>query len=121
MDNQLAHKPALKHRVLNAGAFELVENGLQPHVGGDPFSGIPAQWLPSKTPPLLVKRIAARVCTIGGRRMGGGPCERWEVAGGAVPPRQGVKGRGSGATEQCVPRGWNLGKSSRTEPLSMIN
>ena len=27
-NNQLAHKLALKHRVLNAGAFELVENGL---------------------------------------------------------------------------------------------
>ncbi len=77
-------------------------------MGGDPFSGDPRDVAPVKDPPLLVKRIAARVRTIGGKRMGGGPCERWEGAGGAVP--QGVKGRGSGAPERYVPRGWNLEK-----------
>jgi hypothetical protein len=107
-DNQLAHKLALQHGVLNAGAFELVEDGLKPHMGGDPFGGDPRAMAPVKCPSLLVKRVAARVYTIGGRRMGSGPCKRREGAG--APVQQGVEGSSSGATERCVPRVWNLGK-----------
>ena len=60
-DNQLAHKLALQHGVLNAGAFELVEDGLKPYVGDDPLGGDPRAVAPVKCPLLLVKRVAARV------------------------------------------------------------
>ena len=63
---------------------------------------------PVKGPPLLVERIAARIRTIGGRRMGGWPLRTMGGAGGAVP--QGLKGCSSGATERCAPRVWNLGE-----------
>jgi hypothetical protein len=61
-DNQLAHKLALQQLgVLNAGAFELVEDGLKPYVGDDPLGGDPRAVAPVKCPLLLVKRVAARV------------------------------------------------------------
>ncbi len=117
-NNHLAHKLALQHQVLNAGAFESVEDGLKPHVGCDPFCRDPRAVAPVKGPSLLVKRAAARVCTIGGRRMGSGPCKRQEGAGAAVP-------QGSSAVAEvlrsdvCQEFGiW--GNSSRTKPLSMM-
>ncbi len=81
---------------------------------GDPFSGDPRAVAPIKGPPLLVTvkrtRIAARVQTISGDRMGGGRCNRREGAGDAVP--EGVEGGSSGATvtERCVSRVRNLGE-----------
>ncbi len=102
-DNQLAHKLALKHRVLTREP--LSSSRASSHTWVVTRSAeIPAQWLPSK---------AHRCWSSGLRRgsvrsVGGGPCERWEGAGGAVP--QGLKGCSSGATERCVPRVWNLGK-----------
>jgi hypothetical protein len=117
-DNQLAHKLALQHGVLNA--FELVEDGLKPHMGGDPFGGDPSAMAPVKRPSLLVKRVAARVYTISGRRMGSGPCKQREGAGAPVP--QGVEAGAVAAVRRsdvCQEFGI-LGNSSRTEPLSMM-
>ncbi len=76
----------------------------------------------AKGPQLLVMRIAA---TIGGRRMGCGPCKRREGTGDGMP--QGVKGSSRGATKRYVPgvgirgtfheqnhrRGWGGGKLVR--------
>ncbi len=68
----MAHKLALKHWVVNARAFELFKDGVKQHMVCDPFSRDPRAVTPVKSPPLLVKRIAARVRTIGGGRMGRG-------------------------------------------------
>ncbi len=67
---------------------------LKPHVGCDPFSGDPRAVAPVKGPPLLVKRIASRVRTIGGRRMG----KRREGTGDAVPQSRASQGPGNPTT-----------------------
>ncbi len=67
------------------------------HHGSTPIGRIPRTVVPVEGPQLLVKRIAARVRTIGGRGIASGRCKWREGAGD--PVQQGVEGCSSGAME----------------------